>query len=409
MKTMNMSLWTRRKFLKFVGATGMASFLTGVNVKKSGLSATEPSDGIMPTRPFGKTGVSVPILGFGGSQSLEFKQRLLRQAVTLGVTYWDTAETYANGGSEAAMGQYFKRYPEDRKKVFLVTKSRNNRPSGLSDSLTGSLKRLNTTYIDLYLIHDISDIEEMSSDIRAWADQVKAEGKVRFIGFSAHSNMEACMMGAAKLGWIDGIMVTYNYRLMYTDIMKQAVEACTEAGIGLTAMKTQAGWSWGRTGRKTRTTEQLIRSFSEKGFTEKQAKLKAVWENPVIATVCSEMTNFKILLSNAAAAKNRIKLSLDDHQLLNRYAQATASEYCAGCAVVCESLLEKKIPVCDTMRYLMYARWYGEHQRAAVLFKEIPLLLRGQMANIDYTAAERACPQHMPIGRLMKAATVQLT
>ena len=48
------------------------------------------------------------------------------------------------------------------------------------------------------------------------------------------------MLAAAKLGWVDGIMMTYNYRLMVKDEMKRAVDACAKAGIGLTAMKTQA-------------------------------------------------------------------------------------------------------------------------------------------------------------------------
>jgi predicted aldo/keto reductase-like oxidoreductase len=406
--SMKMNSWSRRQFLKIAGTAGLG-ILGGAKLHQPGLAATDQENEPMPVRPFGRTGVSVPILGFGGSQNLGSKQRLLRQAVKRGVTYWDTAENYAGGGSEEAMGKYFKNYPEDRKKVFLVTKSHATRSSRLSASLDRSLKRLETTYIDLYMIHGISDPDEMDAGIRIWAERVKTEGKIRFIGFSAHSNMEECMMGAAKLGWIDGIMVTYNYRLMHTDAMKQAIKACVKAGIGLTAMKTQAGWSWGRTGRKTRATEQLLKKFSKKGFSEEQAKLKAVWENPYISTICSEMTNFKILMSNVAAARNQIDLSLEDHRLLNRYALETSSEYCAGCATICESLYETRPPICDTMRYLMYNRCYGESERAASLFREIPPLVREQMVKIDYSAAEMACPQGMPIGRLMREAVTELT
>ena len=52
--------------------------------------------------------------------------------------------------------------------------------------------------------------------------------------------MEEFLLGAAKLGWIDGIMFTYNYRIMHTERMKKAVNDSFKAGIGLTAMKTQA-------------------------------------------------------------------------------------------------------------------------------------------------------------------------
>jgi aryl-alcohol dehydrogenase-like predicted oxidoreductase len=55
--------------------------------------------------------------------------------------------------------------------------------------------------------------------------------------------MEENLMKASKFGWVDGIMFSYNFRIMHSDKMKKAVNACTEAGIGLIAMKTQAsGW-----------------------------------------------------------------------------------------------------------------------------------------------------------------------
>jgi hypothetical protein len=52
--------------------------------------------------------------------------------------------------------------------------------------------------------------------------------------------METSLLAAARLGWIDGIMLSYNYRLMVTDKMRRAVDACAKAEIGWTAMKTQA-------------------------------------------------------------------------------------------------------------------------------------------------------------------------
>ncbi len=76
-------------------------------------------------------------------------------------------------------------------------------------------------------------------------------------------------------------MMTYNYRLMHTDEMRRAVEACVKAGIGLTAMKTQGG------GQVLTGGPEEIRiggRFVQGGFTEGQAKLKAVWENPQIAS-----------------------------------------------------------------------------------------------------------------------------
>ena len=126
------------------------------------------------------------------------------------------------------------------------------------------------------------------------------------------------------------------------------------------------------------------------------------------SVLCSEMPNLKIMMSNVAAALNQTRLSLDDSKLLNRYALETSSEYCAGCAGICEAALETKVPVCDTMRYLMYARFYKEPGRASAAFQKIPPSKRRQMASIDYTRAEAVCPQGMPIERLMKEAVKTL-
>ena len=147
---------------------------------------------------------------------------------------------------------------------------------------------MNTSYVDMYFIHYVSDAkDELTDDVKAWAEKAKAEGKIRFFGFSAHKNMANSMLAAAKLGWIDGIMMSYNYRLMLKDEMKKAVDACVKAGIGLTAMKTQAAFSanfYASIGSETDDALKMTERFLQKGYTAEQAKLKAVWENPHIAS-----------------------------------------------------------------------------------------------------------------------------
>jgi len=79
--------------------------------------------GLVPTRPFGKSKINVSILSLGGMFDIPGNQLLLKQALKWGVNYWDTADCYGWGRSEKGIGKYFKKYPQDRKKVFLVTKS----------------------------------------------------------------------------------------------------------------------------------------------------------------------------------------------------------------------------------------------------------------------------------------------
>jgi len=237
---------SRRDFIKAAGAAGLGSALgplSSLTAAHASTSTKVPEEMAVPTRPFGKTGVDVSILSLGGVLK-DTDQLVFRQAFKSGVTYWDTADSYGWGNNEKAIGNYFAKFPGDREKVFLVTKTASSNAHELSDKLNTSLQRMNTSYIDMYFIHYVSDAsKDLTSEVKAWAESAKSKGAIHLFGFSAHKNMENSMLAAAKLGWVDGIMMSYNYRLMVKDEMKRAVDACAKAGIGLTAMKTQATFS----------------------------------------------------------------------------------------------------------------------------------------------------------------------
>lgn len=403
--------WSRREWIKGIGIAGMGTYLlsrapvAGVaGAELLSKEATTPQ--VVPTRPFGKTGVSVSILSLGGMFDIPSNQLLLKQALKWGVTYWDTADCYGGGKSEKGIGKFFSKHPEVRRQVFLVTKSDARDPKGMTRLLNRSLGRMKTDYVDLYFIHGLRDIDELNGDTKRWVADAKARGKIKFFGFSTHRNMEACMSAAAKLGWIDGIMVSYNFRLMHSESMKAAVEACVDAGIGLTAMKTQGG---GAVRAETPTEFKLAGKFLKEGFTDKQARLKAVWEAPHIASICSQMPNLTILMSNVEAALNKTKLSSESKNLLDEYAAETAQTYCAGCAHLCESVMDETVPIADVMRYLMYRRHYTDHDEAKTGLARLSEATRDRLRNLDFELAERRCPQRMEIGKLMHEAARILT
>jgi len=405
---------SRRNFLKTAGVASIGSALGGLGTltqARGSSSSNEPEHETVPTRPFGKTGVNVSILSLGGELSAS-DLLVFRQAFKMGITYWDTADSYGGGKNEKAIGKYFAKFPNDREKVFLVTKAGTSNPKKLTEKLNTSLERMNTTYIDLYFVHYVSNVKkELTDAVKVWAEKAKSDGKIRFFGFSAHKNMENSMLAAAKLGWIDGIMMSYNYRLMVKDQMKRAVDACAMAGIGLTAMKTQAAFLanfYATIGSKTDEALKMTESFMNKGYIAEQAKLKAVWDNPNIASICSAMPNMTILQTNVAAARNKTNLSKDDKRRLELYARQTAPGYCAGCANICETAIDNKVPISNIMRFLMYDRSYGDSKKARELFKEIPLEVQKRMANLEYRNAEQRCPQRIQIGRLMREAASEL-
>ena len=399
---------SRRDFIKTTGAVGLGSALIPLSfvTPAHGISATEETEQmVVPTRPFGKTGVKVSILSLGGVLDI-YDQLIFRQAFKLGVTYWDTADSYSWGKNEKAIGKYFTKFPNDREKVFLVTKARTSDPKKLNEKLNTSLQRLNTSYVDMYFIHYVSDVKnEMTNEVKAWAEKAKAEGKIRFIGFSSHKNMEDCMLDAAELGWIDGIMMSYNYRLMVKDKMKRAVDACVNAGIGLTAMKTQAAFSanfYASIGSETDDALKMTDNLLKKGYTAEQARLKVVWDNKNIASICSAMPNMTILQANVAAALNKKHLSEGDKQRLEQYSQRTAPGYCAGCANICEAAVNLNIPISDILRYSMYNHGYKDRDIALRLFDELPTDVKANILKADYSMAEKYCPEKIQIGKILK-------
>jgi predicted aldo/keto reductase-like oxidoreductase len=385
---------SRRKFLAVTGAVGLGSMLA-----PTGLLAATSLPPKVARKPFGKTGVEVSALGLGCMFDIIDNQIILQRAFDHGVNYWDTAAVYEKGGSERGIGMFLEKNPSARNELFITTKGK---ISELPQTLDESLARLKTDHVDLFLLHGVSSIDEVDRlKIRAFAERAKQEGKIRFIGFSTHSNMAECLMAAPRLGWIDAILFTYNYRIMHEPDLVLAMEACDRAGIALIAMKTQGQ----RQREDTSEQQALLTPFAARGFTPGQAKLKVAMEHPHISTAIVQMPNLRLCRENIAAALDQTRLADYDYALLERYAAATAGTYCAGCRRHCEQALGGTVPVQDVMRQLMYHRNYGGEVDARALFADLPARVREQLPLLDYQGAERACPRHLPVGQLMREAS----
>jgi predicted aldo/keto reductase-like oxidoreductase len=397
----------RRDFLKRAAAIGLGATVGGSSFwrpRQALAQITLPSES-NPRRPFGRSGIMVSSLSLGGMFDILTNRLMLAKALEWGINYWDTAEGYGRGRSEEGIGRWFTRSPDTRKQVFLVTKLSRRRGTDFTPRLEKSLKRLHTDFVDLLFVHGIRGIDEMEPWLESWSKAMKKAGKIKLFGFSTHTNMEECLEGAAKLPWIDGIMFTYNYRLMHEPRMKAAVDACYRAGIGLTAMKTQGG---GPIKSDSVSEFKMASRFMQKGFTEHQAKLMAVWEDRRIASICSQMPNLTIMASNAAAAVDQTRLSRSDRALLSKYAEETCGDYCAGCGRLCSEVLANRVPINDVMRCLMYFHSYQDLELARFTFETLPAQTRALLNQSDFSEAEKACPRNLPIGRLMREAATLL-
>ena len=394
----------RREFLKKAAAMGLGAAVGGTAFARPRRVSAQiilPKAPV-PRRAFGRSGIKVSTLSLGGMFDILNNRLMLAKALEWGIDYWDTAEGYGGGRSEEGIGRWFARNPHTRKQVFLVSKLSLRRGSNFTPRLEACLKRLHTDYIDLLFVHGIGGIEDMDPSFEAWSRAMKKAGKLRLFGFSTHANMEDCLEGAARMPWIDGIMFSYNFRLMHEPRMKAAVDACFRTGIGLTAMKTQGG---GPVKSDSDSEIEMAGRFMQKGFSDNQAKLMAVWQDKRIASICSQMPNLTILATNAVAAVEQTRLSKSDHALLAQYAEETRGDYCAGCERFCSEVLPQRVPIGDVMRCLMYLNSYQDFELARSTFETLPTQTRALLTQLDFSAAERSCPRKLPIGRLMRETT----
>jgi len=407
----------RRNFLKTVGILGIGSAIASVKAKadtnepNTAQKIEESKFPELPRRKLGKTGIELPVLANGLMFDVTENQTILRANIQHNVTYWDTAHSYAGGNSEIPIGAFLKKNPEIRQKLFIVTKAsgvsggKDTVAEQLEQRLQESLKRMNTDYIDLYYgVHGCDNPDfQFTEQMQKWAEDAKKRKLIRFFGFSTHKNMEKCLMAASRLGWIDGIMTSYNVALMQRPEMQEAVQACHEAGVGLIAMKVLLGVQK----KQPEAEDKMVAHFLDKGYTREQALIKAVLEDKRITAACVRMENVTLLRSNVAAVLDKTKLTRQDRLVLNSYAQAVSTGYCAGCGI-CDRTLPDTPCVSDIMRYLMYHDSYGDRDGARELFAQIPAGVRNRLLAVDYSLAEALCPQRLPIAELVTEAVRKL-
>lgn len=409
----------RRNFLKTAGATGLGSVIASryafgdpnkpAPPEPNDLQKTEKAKyPQLPKRKLGRADVEVPVISNGVMFNVVENPVILSASLRYGVTYWDTASGYTGGNSELGVGQFFEKNPDARKDIFLVTKASGARsPEQVEQRLQESFKRMNTDYIDLfYGVHGCMNPEgQLTDDLGRWTEDAKKRKLIRYFGFSTHSNMEKCLMAASKLPWIDAVMTSYNVSLMLKPDMKEAVQACHEAGVAVIAMKVIRGTQ----SRNPEAEEKLLNHFLDKGYTREQALIKVVLDDNRITTACIRMENVSLLQTNVAAVLDKTKLTPDDLEALKTYAAQTCTGYCTGCADICSAAAPAMPYIAEVMRYLMYYKSYGDTDRARELFAQLSANAKGRLTNIDYSAAEARCPQRMPIAKLMAEAKRKLS
>jgi hypothetical protein len=331
-------------------------------------------------------------------------ESLLDAALRYGIDCWEFTSFTGR-----AFGDYFRTHPGVRERVFLSAKAKSTAPETMQEHLEKALAENETSVIDFFAVHGVEDVAVLTDDVKNWADNAKKEGKIRFFGFCTHKRVVSCLTQASELGWIDGIQAFYNYRMQNIDSARDAVRKCCEKGIGIFAIKSMGlgvkndadiqGLPFSR--------DELTSRLARHGLSFEQAKLEAVWQDPHLTSVCSLMPSVEIIQANARAAIDEHPLDEEVTGLLAQYADSTGRYFCRRCGT-CDKTAPDGIPIFNVMESLMYARAYGVRKIGAMIFSRIPEETRNKMVRADYSKAESACPQRMPIAQLMKEAHLEL-
>lgn len=331
-------------------------------------------------------------------------QPLLDEALRHGIDNWEF-----NPFTGRVFGDYFVAHPGSRERVFLSAKAKSAVPSVMQADLEHALSENQTSVIDFFAVHGVDDVHVLTEEVRRWAEKTKRDGTIRFFGFCTHKRMDSCLEGGAELGWIDGIQTFYNFRMQSVTRMQDALCKCHERGIGIFAVK-----SMGLCTRDENTipglplsTDKLRTLLAGYGLSFEQTKLRAVWQNPPVTSICSLMPNVSVLQANASAALDERPLDGEVTKLLAEYAEGTGKYFCRRCGT-CETKSPGKIPIFNVMESLMYAHGYGSRALAKKVFSQIPAEVRERLVGSDYSSAEGECPQKMPITQLMQRAYVEL-
>jgi len=239
-------------------------------------------------------------------------QPFFRQAVELGITFWDTANSYQAGTSEELVGRAIRRYSR-REDIVLATKvwgRMHDGPGGqglsrkaIVEQVDASLARLGIDYIDLYQIHRFDPEVPVEETMEALHDIVKA-GKVRYLGASSmYAWQFAKLQRAAELrGWTRFVSMQNQYNLLRRQDEPELMAMCADMGVGAVPYSPQGkgrlARPWGDQSHRS-TVDHVVQAFDSpldepvvnavqrvseaRGFTMAQVALAWVLKNPVVS------------------------------------------------------------------------------------------------------------------------------
>jgi predicted aldo/keto reductase-like oxidoreductase len=373
----------------------------------------------MKYRKFGKLDWEVSALGFGlmrlpiigmDTSKIDEKQaiKMIRYAIDRGVNYLDTAYGYHRGMSEVLLGKALK--DGYREKVKIATKMpvyNVEKQENLEEYFNTHLERLQADHIDFYLMHGLREAswsKVKTFDILSWAEEKLDEGKISYLGFSFHDNLELFKEIIDAYDW-----TFCQIQLNYMDTEYQAglegLMYAADKGLAVVVMEPIKG------GKLAVTPPKELQEIWAKATRERSPAewaLQWVWNLPEVSVVLSGMSNMQHIEENVSFAdrsgpgillKHELSLYEEVKDAYNRlgFVGCTACQYCTPCpeGVDIPTILGQ---------YNEYYMSGGSEEVKKNYWQTINP--ENHASNcIACGECEEKCPQQLPIPKFMNEAT----
>jgi len=369
---------SRRDFIK-KGITGITAAAVAPSLIRSE-GKEEEKKGKIITRTLGRTGMKLPVVSMGVMNAENPK--LVEAALQNGMKYLDTAWVYQRGKNEEMLGEVLQGVKRDS--YFIGTKvfgNHSNRKTGLYTDRTDpkdflkkfetSLKRLKLDYVDVLFLHSV--VRKETVVFKPLLDvmlKLKKEGKTKFIGVSTHRNEPEVIRAAADSGVHDVVLTAYNFLQPHLKEMEQAMDYAAGKGVGIVAMKTQAGVYWDK---------------ERQNPINMKAALKWALQNKNIHTAIPGFTTFDQMNTDLEVMRD---LKMTDQEMMDlKLKEKVAGLYCRQCDS-CTGQCSKGVDIPTLMRSYMYAFGYRNLLQAKDTLAEMDLQ---NLPCRDCTSCEASC------------------
>jgi predicted aldo/keto reductase-like oxidoreductase len=232
---------------KFISLSAMSVPMLSMFPANLNAITREIKKGKIEKRALGRTGEKLSMIGFGGivvmDATTEQAAARVKEAIDHGINYFDVAPTYGN--AQEMLGPALEPY---RKDVFLACKTMERTKEGARKELEQSLEYMRTDHFDLYQLHAVTSMDDVETILAKGGAmetflEAREEGKVRFLGFSAHS-VEAALALMDRFDF-DTILFPFNFATWYAgNFGPQVMQKASEKKMGILALKAMAWRPW---------------------------------------------------------------------------------------------------------------------------------------------------------------------